>query len=336
MKNRRLCPCSAGSATVSLTRLYPNGLPVRLGHGSRRRLIGARSSALSTGHLLASCLLQTDSSPCGGSRRRDENPRPLVVIGRRSAPASASPSRGPGNGILRAETGGRIQAQNAGEQSEFGSQTTLRLTNPPELRGFLSTRKPPRFVGTARRNRTDDLFNANFGRVETTAAHADYLVGDAGIELMAIAAWHPFKTRRRSEDRSKYGGGPERNGRANSDGAPPRHEDRTRDRIAPTRSGRQVGRADRRHWVVAAYRASRADRPSPSRLRRPPGAWRNRPRLGLPPSRLSRPARDPNATEPEELDAAADQFGRRAAWTDRRRQPRPEQLRGDERSRNRG
>ena len=36
------------------------------------------------------------------------------------------------------------------------------------------------------------------------------------------------------------------------------------------------------------------------------------------PSRLSRPARDPNATEPEELDAAADQFGRRAAWTDRR------------------
>src|SRR5208282_681295 len=47
------------------------------------------------------------------------------------------------------------------------------------------------------------------------------------------------------------------------------------------------------------------------------------------PSRLSRPARDPNATEPEELDAAADQFGRRAAWTDRRRQPRPERLRGD-------
>ena len=56
---------------------------------------------------------------------------------------------GPGNGILRAETGGLFQAQNAGEQSEFGSQTTLRLTNPPELRGFLSTRKPPRFVGTA-------------------------------------------------------------------------------------------------------------------------------------------------------------------------------------------
>ena len=68
---------------------------------------------------------------------------------RRSAPASASPSRGPGNGILWAETGGRFQPQNAGERPEFGSQTTLRLTNPPELRGFLSTRKPPRFVGTA-------------------------------------------------------------------------------------------------------------------------------------------------------------------------------------------
>ena len=70
-------------------------------------------------------------------------------FGKGEPAAPASPSRGPGNGILRAETGGLFQAQNAGEQSEFGSQTTLRLTNPPELRGFLSTRKPPRFVGTA-------------------------------------------------------------------------------------------------------------------------------------------------------------------------------------------
>ena len=61
----------------------------------------------------------------------------------------ASPSRGPGNGILWAETGGRFQAQNAGERSEFGSQTATRLTNRPKLRGFLSTRKPRRFVGTA-------------------------------------------------------------------------------------------------------------------------------------------------------------------------------------------
>ena len=57
----------------------------------------------------------------------------LVVIGRRSASASASPSRGPGNGILRAETGGRFQAQNAGERPDFGSQTANCLTNRPEL-----------------------------------------------------------------------------------------------------------------------------------------------------------------------------------------------------------
>ena len=99
---------------------------------------------------------RTAGAGSGSSRTPLIHPAPfraprilLVVIGRRSASAPASPSRGPGNGILRAETGGRIQAQNAGEQSEFGSQTTLRLTNPPELRGFLSTRKPPRFVGTA-------------------------------------------------------------------------------------------------------------------------------------------------------------------------------------------
>src|SRR5271166_3150493 len=36
---------------------------------------------------------------------------------------------GPGNGILRAETGGRVQAQNAGERPEFGSQTALRPAN---------------------------------------------------------------------------------------------------------------------------------------------------------------------------------------------------------------
>ena len=57
-------------------------------------------------------------------------------------------SRGPGNGILRAETGGRFWAQNAAERSEFGSQTALRLANLPELRGFLLTRKPRRFAGT--------------------------------------------------------------------------------------------------------------------------------------------------------------------------------------------
>ena len=83
----------------------------------------------------------------GPIRRRPANPpcRPRKAL----ASASASPSRGPGNGILWAETGGRFQAQNAGERPEFGSQTATRLPNRPELRGFLSTRKPRRFAGTA-------------------------------------------------------------------------------------------------------------------------------------------------------------------------------------------
>jgi hypothetical protein len=73
-----------------------------------------------------------------------------VVVGKRPASAPASRSRGPGNGILRAETGGGFRAQNAGERSEFGSQTATRLPNRPELRGFPPTRKPRRFAGTAR------------------------------------------------------------------------------------------------------------------------------------------------------------------------------------------
>src|SRR5271166_2283026 len=43
---------------------------------------------------------------------------------------------GPGNGILRAETGGRLQAQNAGERPEFGSQTALRPLTDRNCEGF--------------------------------------------------------------------------------------------------------------------------------------------------------------------------------------------------------
>src|SRR5271165_4817869 len=98
---------------------------------------------------------RTADAGSGSSRTPLIHPAPfraprilLVVIGRRSASAPASPSRGPGNGILRAETGGRIQVPNAGEWSEFGSQTATRLDNRPKLRGFLPTRKPRRFAGT--------------------------------------------------------------------------------------------------------------------------------------------------------------------------------------------
>ena len=54
-----------------------------------------------------------------------------------------------GNGILRAETGGGFQAQNAGERPEFCSQTAIRRANRPKLREFLWTKKPRRFAGTA-------------------------------------------------------------------------------------------------------------------------------------------------------------------------------------------
>jgi hypothetical protein len=66
----------------------------------------------------------------------------------REAAAVATPSHGLGSGILPTETGGRIQAQNAGERSEFGSQTRTFLANGREWRGFLSTWKPRRFAGT--------------------------------------------------------------------------------------------------------------------------------------------------------------------------------------------
>ena len=84
---------------------------------------------------------RTAGAGSGSSRTPLIHPAPfrapriiLVVIGRCSASAPASPSRGPGNGILPAETGGRIQAQNTGERSEFGSQTATRLANRPKLK----------------------------------------------------------------------------------------------------------------------------------------------------------------------------------------------------------
>ena len=58
------------------------------------------------------------------------------------------------------------------ENGGFGSQTATRLANRLKLRGF----------------------------PETAAVCRDWMVGDAGIKLMAIAAWHPFKTRRRVAD----------------------------------------------------------------------------------------------------------------------------------------
>jgi hypothetical protein len=71
---------------------------------------------------------RTAGAGSGSSRTRLIHPAPfhaqrilLVVIGRRSASASASPSRGPGNGILRAETGGRFH-RNAIERATVSAK----------------------------------------------------------------------------------------------------------------------------------------------------------------------------------------------------------------------
>ena len=77
---------------------------------------------------------------------------------RRSAPASASPSRGPGNGILWAETGGRFQPQNAGERPEFGSQTATRPLTDRNCEGFCRPGNRvglPVLYGGGCRDRTD-------------------------------------------------------------------------------------------------------------------------------------------------------------------------------------
>src|SRR3984957_21352757 len=81
-------------------------------------------------------LIQASSTNCGATDLAAVSVHPL-------------PSSSLGNRILRAETGGRIQAQTTGERPEFGSQTGPRLTNLPELRGFLSPGKPGRFARTA-------------------------------------------------------------------------------------------------------------------------------------------------------------------------------------------
>jgi hypothetical protein len=44
------------------------------------------------------------------------------------------------------------------------------------------------------------MISMDFHDRETTAVLADWVVGDAGIELMTIATWHPFETRRRIAD----------------------------------------------------------------------------------------------------------------------------------------
>ena len=71
------------------------------------------------------------------------------------------------------------------------------------LAGDFSRRMRENGRNSVRRPRHASLTDRNcegFCRPETASVCRYCMVGDAGIELMAIAAWHPFKTRRRVAD----------------------------------------------------------------------------------------------------------------------------------------
>ena len=120
---------------------------------------GGYAAAISRGsvRLTRASATRSTSSPASArtpsvasTRRSSFAARPIARrLSSGRASASASPSLGQENGILRAETRVRFQAQNAGERPEFCSQTALRLANRPKLREFLWNRKPRRFAGTA-------------------------------------------------------------------------------------------------------------------------------------------------------------------------------------------
>ena len=97
---------------------------------------------------------RTAGSGSGSSRTRLIHSTPLraqrillVIIGRRPTSAPASPSRGPGNGILRTETGRSFEVQNAGERPEFCSQTALRRCASLTDRNYESLCGPGNHVG---------------------------------------------------------------------------------------------------------------------------------------------------------------------------------------------
>ncbi len=114
-----------------------------------------RSLLLAPGQLFGQASRSEPPLPTRGRTRRAQNKLEQRTSLWKSAldasktPDRSSASRGPGNGILRAETGERFRPQNVGERPEFGSQTATCPSNRRESRGFLSTRKPRRFAGTA-------------------------------------------------------------------------------------------------------------------------------------------------------------------------------------------
>jgi hypothetical protein len=83
------------------------------------------------------------------------------------------PSSGLGNRILRAETGGRIQAQSAGERPEFGSQTGRGPLTYRNCGHFSHPGNPvglPGLRGGAEGIRTSDLRSAGTRALDGAAA----------------------------------------------------------------------------------------------------------------------------------------------------------------------
>jgi hypothetical protein len=153
------------------------------------------------------------------------------------------------------------------------------LIAPPNLKGGAAQKVAAKLLaaGLVRETKAKTGMEAWRRNEETGQAYSLKLTA-AGLK--AIAADEPVpqflsstdvapnadKDPSKAKNAANTGGGPEPDGRAFGDGASPRHEDRARDRIAETRSGRQAGGTDLGHGMAASYRASRADGSSASRL----------------------------------------------------------------------
>ena len=76
------------------------------------------------------------------------------------------------------------------------SRAVRPAANASRLRPNCRVRRPNLLLS----RRQSRVIASEIAKDGKTAQPSEWLVGDAGIELMAIAAWHPFKTRRRVAD----------------------------------------------------------------------------------------------------------------------------------------
>ena len=157
---RSICPCARSFRAISSCEqncvrrqlAYLQALDSAALREEWRRLCRSEPPRISRDRALAYRIqeLSLGGLPKWAARRLAGSAEGFAQFGERDASASASPSLGPGNRILRAETGGGFQAQNAGERPDFCSQTALRLANRPKLREFLWTKKARRFASNQR------------------------------------------------------------------------------------------------------------------------------------------------------------------------------------------